>query len=131
MAGQAELNNNKIQKFEVKRHAMSLLLAGRATATEAAPVAKRPVALVPGRGLAQREAKTYSPPDCYLAKDVVRHMRWQIRAPWLQPSHSKAFSASDAGTDNSALLYCLQQAWRRHTALTGESCPWDLDTDLF
>lgn len=131
MAEQAELNSKKLQKLKVKKHAMSLLLAGRATATEAAPVAKRPVALVHGRGLAQREAKQYAPPDCYLAKDVVRHMRWQIRAPWLQPSHSKAFSASDAGTDNCALLYCLQQAWRRHTSLTGESCPWDLDTDLF
>ena len=111
---------------------MSLLLAGRAKGvTDDAPVAKMPVVLVHGRGQTQKEAKLYAPPNCYLIKDIVRHLRWQVRAPWLQPSHSKAFSAPDAGTDCSALLYCLQQAWRRHIALPGEACPWDLDTDLF
>lgn len=132
MAEQAELNKKRVQKLDIKRHEMSSLLAGRAKGvTDDAPVAKMPVVLVPGRGLTQKEAKPYAPPNCYLIKDTVRHLRWQVRAPWLQPSHSKTFSASDAGTDCSALLYCLQQAWRRHTALTGEACPWDLDTDLF
>ena len=105
MAEQAELNKKRIQKLDIKRHAVSLLLAGRAKcATDDAPVAKMPVVLVHGRGLTQKEAKRYAPPKYDLIKDIVRHLRWQVGAPWLQPSHSKAFSASDAGTDCNALL---------------------------
>ena len=85
---------------------------------------------VPGRGLTVKEAKKYAPPGAQLLKDVQRHFRWQVRADWLRPSHSKTFSKSDAGTDNSALLFCLRMAWRKYETLYDDPCPWELGSDL-
>jgi hypothetical protein len=85
----------------------------------------------PGRGLTLQEGKALFPPGCSVAKDTKLHMRWQVRASWLQPSHSKGFGASDHQTEDSALVYCLQMAWRVYTATFGQDCPFDLDAPIF
>ena len=93
--------------------------------------AKQSLPAHPGRGLTQQEGKSLFPPGCSVAKDTRLHMRWQVRASWLKPSHSKGFSASEHQTEDSALVYCLQMAWRVYTARTGAECPYDLDAPIF
>ena len=71
------------------------------------------------------------PPGCSVAKDTKLHNRWQVRASWLKPSHSKVFNATEHQTEDSALVYCLQMAWRVYTASSGVECPYDLDAPIF
>ena len=92
---------------------------------------RRPVPFVAGRGLTQPEAKALFPKGVRLSKDLKHHYRWIARADWLKPAVTKTFSASEHGTDNSALLHCLSVVWPVHTARTGELCPWQLDDSLF
>ena len=95
------------------------------------PAEKKAIAWVPGRGLLQKEAKVFAPPGSIIIKDTVRHMRWQVRAPWLRPSHSKTFASSEHGSDNSALLYVLSMAWSVYSRQTGTPCPYDIEAVLF
>lgn len=91
---------------------------------------KRPVPWVVGRGLSQREAKPLFPPGISVSKDLKHHFRWIARFDWMRPAVTKTFSASEHGTDNSALLYCLSHSWARYAARTGGECPWHLDDSL-
>ena len=93
--------------------------------------AKQTLPTHPGRGLTQQEGKPFFPPGCSVAKDTRLHNRWQVRASWLKPSHSKVFNATEHQTEDSALVYCLQMAWRVYTASSGVECPYDLDAPIF
>ena len=66
----------------------------------------------------------FAPPGSIIIKDTVRHMRWQVRAPWLRPSHSKTFAPSEHGSDNSAWLYVLSMAWGVYSRQPGTPCPY-------
>ena len=126
-----ERNKSRISaaKREAAKADVALDLA--AAPSPASAAAKLPLKRVPGRGLTQAEAKEYFPPGCQVTKDITRHNRWQVRAPYLKPSHSKVFSARTEKSENEALLYCLQLAWHKRTILFGDVCPFDLDTALF
>ena len=134
MAQQVERARARAEKNAAKQKDLASLrlhspVQGPA-ASSSRPVAKR-IPFVLGRGLTQKEAKAFCPPGASLSKDVVRHMRWQIRADYCQPSVSKVFRQSAEQADNSALLHCLRIAWHKYTLSCGEPCPWSLDGDLF
>jgi len=79
-----------------------------------------------GEGLSQPEAAVYLPPNASITKGCARDLYWQTRSPSMPVSRSKAYGGR-RWTDWSAMVFCLQLAWRAHERCTGEKCPWQFE----
>lgn len=53
---------------------------------------------------------------------------WLVKYPTdtLPKSKSRVFLDGDVDSHMAAMRTCLAWAWRHHSRLTGEECPWDL-----
>jgi hypothetical protein len=87
----------------------------------------QPLYWIPGRGLLQSEARFFLPPSATLRKDEKRDPRWQVRAPYINPSYSRKYQRGDSALDNDALLSCLRHAWLEYTRQFDKVCPWVLE----
>ena len=122
----AEQHKKKQLQREKKQQRLAEMAAAAAPPVPAPAPQKLPIAWVPGRGLKQPEAKKYLPEGARIKK-MVAAKRWQVEAPWLVPSRSKAYTDKMPETDNSALLHVLVEVWAvcPHAA----ECPWRLELD--
>ena len=84
----------------------------------------------PARGFTAAEARKFAPPNSSLRKDVVRHLRWQIRAKYLSQTWSKGFNQTGFD-DDEALTHVLVLAWNDYSRQAGVPVPWNFSKFRF
>jgi hypothetical protein len=70
--------------------------------------------------------KGYAPPDSRLYRDMF-NCCWRVWVGLAKPPQPRWSASSSWGfqkTDRECALEVLRRAWDRHTAMTGEPCPW-------
>jgi hypothetical protein len=135
----------EVRKDKKPRQPASSTAAAGSTATASSTAAAGSTATTSSRAelsskqkLAGRfslaEAKQYLPAvkGCDAGLDITRHYRWQIsysQKPAAPYSVSKTFGQEQLPVPmRSAFVHCLRVVWGWHFDLTGECCPWDLQS---